>query len=199
MEPSNTFDAATGAPLAASAGDRCGSCGERLASDQRYCVNCGDRRGRARFSLTAIAAPQPETAAPVPPPTRRPAAPSGATVITGIATLLLAMGVGVLIGRSSNDSSRNASAPAVQVVTAPGSGPAVAAAATGKTSPAKAKAATKAVKHAKIDKKTAAKAQAAASKVIGGKNLPPPTVKVGAHGQGPGFKGGKFTGDFFGR
>src|ERR1700722_6408667 len=31
--------------------DRCSSCGAELAVDQRYCVACGQRRGKPRFNL----------------------------------------------------------------------------------------------------------------------------------------------------
>src|ERR1700743_3780334 len=31
--------------------DRCGECGAEMAVDQRYCVECGNRRGPARFTL----------------------------------------------------------------------------------------------------------------------------------------------------
>lgn len=186
------------APLAASAGDRCPTCDERLASDQRYCVNCGERRGKARFPVTGVAASRAESAPAPPPAPRRPSAPAGATLITGVATLLLAMGVGVLIGRSGTNSSHQAAAPSVQVVGGP-AGTATTPTTTASASSGKKAKTPKSFKKTKIDKKTAAKAQAAASKVIGGKNLPPPTVKVGQHGHGPGFKGGKFTGDFFGK
>ena len=36
------------APATASE-DRCGNCGTPLAHDQRYCVECGERRGQSRF------------------------------------------------------------------------------------------------------------------------------------------------------
>jgi hypothetical protein len=184
------------APVLGAVGDQCPACGGRLASDQRYCLSCGERRGKARFGVDSMTVPQEPAAAPAAPPRRRPVLSSSATLITGIATLLLAMGVGVLIGRSGSDAGRRASSPAVQVVTAGGSaGTAVASG----SSSAAAKKAAKAVKHPVITKAVAAKAQAAAAKVIGGHNLPPPTVKVGQTGHGPGYKNGKFTGDYFGQ
>src|ERR1700746_3812420 len=71
--------------------DHCANCGAPLASDQRYCVNCGERRGKPRFSL---AGPQQETvqetsvhAAKAP---RRPRTSSTFNLIAGVATLLLA-------------------------------------------------------------------------------------------------------------
>ncbi|MFZ0388585.1 MAG: zinc-ribbon domain-containing protein, partial [Solirubrobacteraceae bacterium] len=35
--------------VAGTMGDRCVNCGAPLSSDQRYCINCGERRGAARF------------------------------------------------------------------------------------------------------------------------------------------------------
>ena len=85
-------------------GDRCVNCGAPLSSDQRYCINCGERRGAARFTLpVAAAAPaEPAPSSPSRPPrSRRPRPTQGATLVAGIGTLLLAMGVGVLIGHGS--------------------------------------------------------------------------------------------------
>ncbi|MGI8715147.1 MAG: hypothetical protein ACR2NR_18580 [Solirubrobacteraceae bacterium] len=83
-------------------GDRCVSCSAPMSSDQRYCVSCGERRGTARFSLPASpAAAEPPPAGSSPPAARGPRVSSGATMIAGVGTLLLAMGVGVLIGRDT--------------------------------------------------------------------------------------------------
>lgn len=50
-------DTAPTTPLTVSAaGERCATCDAPLASDQRYCVNCGARRGRPRFTPEAVAA-----------------------------------------------------------------------------------------------------------------------------------------------
>jgi hypothetical protein len=193
-------------------GDRCVSCGTPLSSDQRYCVTCGERRGKARFALPAF-----ETAAPQgpAPPLRAPRttrASSGATLIAGVGTLLLAMGVGVLIGRDSannvNGRPVQAAAPTVVTVgTGAGSGSGTAAP-TGsgkagrKASKSKSKSGTKSKSAAKPTAAQAKKASAAASKVLGSgaKNLPPPTVTNGSKGHGPGYnKSGKFDGSFFGQ
>jgi hypothetical protein len=131
-------------------------------------------------------------------------------VIAGVGTLLLAMGVGVLIGKTDSSSGQRAGIPPpVQVVTVPGAGGGSAAAATATAAPNRAKAKAAKVKHAAkkhakpaVPKKQAAKAAAAAQKVLGtsgSKNLPPPTVTQGQSGHGPGFKNGKFTGTFFGQ
>jgi hypothetical protein len=84
----------------------CGGCGSLLADDQRYCLECGERR-IAMSSL--LQAGPPEPAAPSRPPgsAGRPSDPPLAgergntlTVVAGVGVLLLAMGMGVLIGRS---------------------------------------------------------------------------------------------------
>ena len=87
----------------AGAGDRCVNCGAPLASDQRYCVNCGERRGKPRFTLAPAPAEAVETttttrSAGSP---RRPRTSASFNLIAGVATLLIAMGVGVLIGHDS--------------------------------------------------------------------------------------------------
>jgi hypothetical protein len=84
-----------------------------MALDQRYCLNCGNRRGDPRLPfMDAVvfmeASKQPKgaeaaAAAPPPPPAKSGMSP-GTTLIAGIATLILAVGVGVLIGRSGNES-----------------------------------------------------------------------------------------------
>jgi hypothetical protein len=195
-------------------GDRCANCGAPLAGDQFYCVNCGERRGKPRFALGTAAGP----AAAVPPPPRRqrrPGLSSSAALVAGVGTLLLAMGVGVLIGKTNTSSGQRAATPPVQVTVSGAGGGAAAPAASTAAAPKVPKAKTKAkakatgVKHASqkqvkpaVSHKQAAKAAAAAQKVLGtsnSKNLPPATVTQGQAGHGPGFKNGKFTGTFFGQ
>jgi hypothetical protein len=105
---------------------QCASCGAPVAPDQRYCLECGERlvpmssvlSGEPPHRRDAAGAP----AAPSPPPGPARGA-AGAqhnnalTVIAGVGVLLLAMGVGVLIGRSG--SSKPSAAPAAQVITVP--------------------------------------------------------------------------------
>jgi hypothetical protein len=92
--------------------DACPSCGAQMALDQRYCLNCGNRRGDPRLpfmdAVTFMEASKQQpaaaaAAAPPAPPAKSGISPS-TTLIAGIATLVLAVGVGVLIGRSGNDS-----------------------------------------------------------------------------------------------
>jgi hypothetical protein len=101
-----------------------------LAADQRYCLECGEPRAPMSSVLLGgspyRAASQSETG----PPPRPPGAPTGSapsgergrpnnalTVIAGVGVLLLAMGVGVLIGRSS--ASSKSSTPPPQVISVP--------------------------------------------------------------------------------
>lgn len=205
--------------LAGSVGDRCAKCGTPLASDQRYCVNCGERRGTGRFATASVTGPVAtvtETTGPPPQPNR----PwySGATLIAGIATLLLAMGVGVLIGKAGNN---NAKTGTSQVITVNGGGAtgaatgATGAAGTGaaaagahhaaKASHAPKTEAAKAKQAASSSKPTTAavkKASHAASSVLGGSGgQSQATVKTGASCKAgsAGCQGGHFTGNFFGQ
>jgi hypothetical protein len=179
--------------LATVAGDQCTSCGAPLAPDQRYCVQCGQRRGQSRLPVA-----QPVAVAAAPRASRMPRLSHNAALIAGVGTLLLAMGVGVLIGRSGEKTS-NASGAAPQVITVGGGGTGAAAAAG--AGAAKAAKGGKGANAKSSDKKaSAAQAQNAADK-IKGTNLKLPAksvVKVGTPGKGPGYQNGKFTGNFFG-
>lgn len=115
------------APPAAPA-ERCASCGAPLAGDQRYCLECGERRaGVSNFLLAgAGAASAPSTASPpsTPPPELMTHGEQGAqrsswlSTIAFVGVLLLAMGVGVLIGRAGN--SKVAALPPQVVTVEPG-------------------------------------------------------------------------------
>ena len=108
----------------------CSGCGAPLADDQRYCLECGERR--APVSSAVLAGPPP-TAMPPPQPPSAPAPGArderdgagrgnAVTVIAGVGVLLLAMGVGVLIGRSAGSRQTGAATPQViSVSTAPAS------------------------------------------------------------------------------
>jgi len=169
--------------LALPTGDRCASCGAPLARDQRYCVACGERRGKPRLPFmdgrprqaAAPAAPAPTAPAPA----KRAGTHAGATLVAGVGTLVLAMGVGVLIGRSGDNGGGRAAAPPVQVVTVAGGGAAATSTPTTSTD------SSKAAKGAKV-------------RTLPRSKLPPPTVTIGQRGSGPGFQHGRFTGNFFG-
>ncbi len=109
------------------AGEACRECGAPLAIDQRYCLNCGRRRGGPRVDFRRHldgeqkagangAAPPPAdpaaTSVPGPRQAQRDYAPLAA--VGGIAVLGLMLLVGVLIGKGDGDSST--SSQPVQVV-----------------------------------------------------------------------------------
>jgi hypothetical protein len=196
-------DAPTTELRAGAVGDRCTNCDSPLASDQRYCVNCGDRRGKSRYSFGSLAEQTPARAqAEERPPAHRSRTSAGATLVAGVGTLLLAMGVGVLIGHNNSSSPTRASAP-VQVVTVGGGGVAAggaSSAGTGSARGSKHRKVTKAkATKVHLSKKTTQAATVAAGKVLGNSgNLAPATVKAGDKcASGAGCQGGKFTGNFF--
>jgi hypothetical protein len=128
------------------------------------------------------------------------------TLVAGVATLLLALGVGVLIGHNSNGTTQRAAA-SPQIITVGGSG--ASAVGTGATAGGATAALKKSGKVHKVKQvvvhltaQTKAKAAAAANKVFGnsgGNLVQNPTVQVGgACSGGAGCQGGKFTGNFFG-
>jgi hypothetical protein len=176
--------------------DQCAACGARMAPDQRYCVECGQRRGGPRFQfMDGLAQRQREAAAPTRRSRRSRLSPVGlspnTTLIAGIGTLLLAMGIGVLIGRSGNSSGNAAKAPAVQVVSVANGATGAAGATPITTTPAAGGGGGK-----------QAKSSGSTSSTSGGSSkapLPPKSVTVGTPGKGPGYQKGKFTGNFFGQ
>lgn len=99
------------AGVAVQAGEPCAQCGSPLAADQRYCLNCGKRRGAPRVdyrermaaaAATADREPSPSPSANGTEPRQpekgqRDYAPLAA--VGGIAVLGLMLLVGVLIGR----------------------------------------------------------------------------------------------------
>jgi hypothetical protein len=144
---------------------------------------------------------------------------SGTTLVAGVGVLLLAIGLGVLIGRLGHNNTpaqKQAPAEVVTVQGGAGGGTASTAATTGSTTPAHT--ATHAATHAapkgltgklkQAAEQTAPptkavqqKANQAAHKVLGNNNnLAPPTQKVGGSCQSgqAGCQGNKFTGNFFG-
>jgi predicted lipid-binding transport protein (Tim44 family) len=179
-----------------------------MASDQRYCIECGERRtgGGLRDAIPRTQTTTVASAATTPPRRTGWLYSSSGTLIAGVATLLIALGVGVLIGRTGHNNAAPASArQPVQVVTVAGNGPATtpSAAATAATAGAAAKAAT--AHHHKSASAAKSKPVQGASSVqqTAAQNhvkLPPPVVKVGSKcAKGAkGCQGGKFTGKFFG-
>lgn len=108
-------------------GEPCEHCGAPLATDQRYCLECGQRRGGPRVDyrhyMVAASAPEGEsTAQPVaaegpatgedPAKGQRDYTPLAA--VGGIAVLGLMLLVGVLIGKG-NDSGTSSAPPVIRV------------------------------------------------------------------------------------
>lgn len=184
-------------------GDHCANCNTTLAPDQRYCVNCGERRGRARFSYDASTAqPVAAPAVAMAPPPSRGRRSSGATLVAGVATLLIAVGLGVLIGHDSTSTPVRAAGP--QVITVGGGGgtgaTATNATASNSTPAASHKSSKVKVTKVVVTAKTAKAATAAAGKVLGSDNSLSKNVQQqigGACSGGAGCQGGKFTGNFF--
>jgi hypothetical protein len=120
MTPAATQPAAPSSPppppataathsLVATSSEQCPSCGVQVAPDQRYCLTCGARCGEPRLpimdAVTFMDSMKQPRDSSTPPPQRpqRRVSPNMALFAT-IGVLLLAMGVGVLIGRSGNHS-----------------------------------------------------------------------------------------------
>ena len=121
------------------------------------------------------------------------------TLVAGVGTLLLALGVGVLIGRSGNHTSSNGTS-GVQVLKVPASGGTATTATAGGKAAKSAVAAAGASKTIKPKHHVQSVAAAVGGSSVEGKpkeKLPPPTVKLGQKGKGAGYTNGKFTGDFF--
>jgi hypothetical protein len=161
-----------------------------MAADQRYCVECGERRGAPRVSLLEGPTRPPQASQPASAPAQRRFTPVNSTLISVIGILLLAMGIGVLIGRSGN--STTLKSPPAQVVTV-ASGPSTGAAA---VTPATGASATTTSGSTSAAAKT--KSKAAKLTLPKSKAPLPKTVKVGTAGHGRGYQKGKFTGNFFG-
>jgi len=137
---------------------------------------------------------------------------AGTTLVAGVGVLLLAIGLGFLIGRTSNKTpTQAASGPAVHVTVQGGEGGGTGTT-TAASTPKKASAASTAPKGLTGKLKKAAtqtappsaavqqKATQAASKVLGNsKKLAAPTATQGGScSGGAGCQSGKFTGNFFG-
>jgi hypothetical protein len=107
-------------------GEPCANCGALLARDQRYCLECGTRRAGMGALLSDTRDPRQPSAAERTLVAQAPLRVDSpwrldAGLLAGVGCLLLALLVGVLIGRSGGG---DAKAPAAQVVTVPGTAPA---------------------------------------------------------------------------
>jgi hypothetical protein len=113
------------APTLGAQGEPCASCGAPLAADQRYCLQCGARRSEARIAFRDILGAQSPPPGYAPPPRAADEGPqrAGLAFLAGLLCLLVALGIGVLIGHSGDDG-KTATAPPPQVITVGGSAPA---------------------------------------------------------------------------
>lgn len=189
--------------------EQCPSCGAHMAADQRYCLECGKRRGDPRLPIMDAVVfmdaikRQPETAAAPPPAAeKRSRMTANASLIAGVATLVLAIGVGVMIGQSGDGGGSVAAAPAPQIIKVGGGGEEATASATGAGGGeigGKGKKA-KAPPEKAVDSSGTSEAAAEVLKPAGDVKLPPPTVQKGGKCEAgaAGCEGGEFTGDFFG-
>jgi len=179
-----------------------------MLADQRYCLECGHRRGDPRLPfMDAVvfmdAVKRPRAAAPAPPPSeRRPRISANASLIAGVATLVLAIGVGVMIGRSGEGGSAPVASAAPQVIKVEGGGgeTASSAAAAGSSIGGSGKTKKSAKAKTATDSSGTSAAAAEVLKPAGDVKLPPPTVQPGGKCESgaAGCEGGEFTGDFFG-
>lgn len=174
--------------------EQCMNCGAPMAADQHYCTNCGERRGPARFEFMEGAGRRTRDTEAMA-VRSRPRWNANTSLIAGVGTLLLALGIGVLIGRTGNNNSGSKAAPPVQVVSVAGGATGAAGAATPSTPTSSSSAAAAAAGAAN------AKVNHTSTKGIFTTKAPPPkVVTVGSpcSGAAKGCQGGKFTGNFFG-
>ena len=178
--------------MIASIREQCSACGAAMASDQRYCVECGERRGAARVPLMDGLTERAREAPAARRAPRRPRMSVDSTLIAGIGTLLLAMGVGVLIGRSGNTSTKSPPRPGRDGRGRRRGKQRARPRAHGAPPPATGGA----------SKETGRDTYRGGYEIAveqGPSSPPPKTVKVGSPGKGPGYQHGHFTGNFFGK
>jgi hypothetical protein len=117
-------------PVLGKEGDTCEQCGSALAVDQRYCLNCGWRRGESRvnyeqrlLSNGAVSANGAANGAAVaaPAPVQQQWTPAFA--ILAIALLGVMLLLGVLIGKKGNDNTQTVAAQAAPTTTATAAAP----------------------------------------------------------------------------
>jgi hypothetical protein len=194
----------------AGSGDNCANCGSPLAADQRYCLHCGQRRGDPRLPfmdavvlMDAVQRSQQPPPPPLPKKKRGGGISPNAALITGIGVLLLALGLGVLIGRSGHNETANAPQTPQVITVEGGGGGEEATASTGSGSSTSGGSKAPKSKKATASKTKEAETQAGAEEVLkpaAGVKLPPAKVQPG--GKCPpgsaGCKGEEFTGEFFG-
>jgi hypothetical protein len=111
-------------PTAADGGT-CPECGSGLAPDQRYCLNCGWRRGGARvdYENQILQGGQPAIAGGPAPAARSNPTWSPIVAIAAIALLGVFLLLGVLIGKKDNGTTQTVAAQAAPTTTAAAAAP----------------------------------------------------------------------------
>jgi hypothetical protein len=191
-------------PIPVVTSERCAQCAAPLAPDQRYCLHCGAARAYVNGPISGgrPGGPPPQTASstqatspsgvPQSPPPGTPGVPPGTpsglsaaspanrnntlALLAGVGVLLLAMGVGVLIGRASTGTAK---VPPAQVISVGG-------VATGSSTPAVTPTTPTSETPAASSAKKTAKAKAASSSGTGSsisKPAPPTVLKSVSKGQ----------------
>jgi hypothetical protein len=122
MEPPlTTGDGETvGLPVVGQEGDTCEQCGSGLATDQRYCLNCGWRRGESRVDYETrlnggVQATNGAVATAAAPATQQ-WTPAFAILAIGLLGVMLLLGV--LIGKKDNNGTQTVAAQATPTTTA---------------------------------------------------------------------------------
>jgi hypothetical protein len=148
----------------------CATCGAPFAADQRYCLSCGARRTHARLpfqdSLVQTTPVGPYGPGGTPPALWSPPAttgPSAATMLGALACVLLAFGVGILVGGGGDDPQ--------QPIVVGGVAPAAAAAPTATTTEEDATASTEEAEEAKDDSAEADASDTDVEEVVPAANL----------------------------
>jgi hypothetical protein len=102
-------------------GATCAQCGAALAADQRYCLNCGWRRGEPRVDYATQVMPQAAPAAQGGPAPAAPPAPgfqqSPLFAVGTIALLGIMLLLGVLIGKDDDGGAQTVAAAPAQTTT----------------------------------------------------------------------------------
>lgn len=194
--------------------EQCPSCGAFVAVDQRYCLECGHRRGEPRLPfMDAVVFMDAMNRPPEPEITSTKAKKRGispnAALIAGVGTLLLALGIGVLIGRSGDHGTTAANQPPIVIK---GGTEEAATAASGATGGGGSRAVAggggsikgKSKKQVVKQKTAEAESGKGANEVLHtapGVKMAPPTVKIGGKCEKDAAgcnENGEFDGSFFG-
>ncbi len=117
---------ALGLPVVGQEGDTCEQCGSALATDQRYCLNCGRRRGESRVDYEQRLNGGTYTAngaAPAAPVATGNSQWTPGFAILAIALLGVMLLLGVLIGKKGNNNTQTVPAQAAPTTTSAAAAP----------------------------------------------------------------------------